>query len=292
MTHPIKVDAMFAVPPPPLPEVKCKAPFVATGQPLPSGNRLLRRYHVKMTQLKAVQETMDRRKDSLTEMEWQKGTNSINVLSNEIEGVLDKITKRRKRKKRARKVNAVSNEERVVRRKELHARIDSWRRKQHDKLIQEKACNEDRRRLLETLKDNSRRSQEALSMIAKLDSTIKAGFSSHSADTVRKLNQLVAVWKDTLAEYVQERAQLGKTLGVESVAAVESLDQLHRELWLKCLFGTAEADWVPDYTLENFINVRAHWDCYLSNDINSIHIPFFWALPPTSCDPAWDKYRC
>lgn len=291
--HLITSEALFAVPPPPLPVISKAFPAVTKDPKI-----LL--YHKRISQLKALELRMARDRDSLSEQDWQNIIKLSGVLRNEIEGILsefEKLKKRKQRKKPRKRINKKivrSNKEILSSRQELHDQIDSWRKLEHDKLIQEKTAEEHKRNLQRTLKDNSKRTKEALTLITKLESTIERKLIECPAgsEIIRKLTQLVAVWKDALAEYDQERSQLQEELGITTTTSIMET----QELWLECLFGEKDTSWLPDLSLEDFIRVRSQWDCHLTTtdvDQASTQIPLFWVLPPTTSTSfdLWANYR-
>lgn len=281
------------MPPPPLPVIP-KALPASTEDP----KTLL--YHKRISQLKALELRMARDRDTLSEQDWQNIIKLAGVLRNEIEGILSELEKsykkKQKRKKPRKRINKKvvrTNQEILSRRQELHAQIDSWRKLEHEKLIQEKTAEEHKQNLQRTLKDNSKRTKEAMTLITKLESTIERKLKEYpaSSETIRKLTQLVAVWKDALAEYNQERSQLQEELGITTKTTIIET----QELWLECLFGEKDASWLPELSIEDFIRVRSQWDCHLTTtdvDQDSTQIPLFWVIPsPSTPFDSWANYR-
>lgn len=282
------------MPPPPL-------PVISKALPASTENPKILLYHKRISQLKALELRMARDRDTLSEQDWQNIIKLAGVLRNEIEGILSELEKsykkKQKRKKPRKRINKKvvrTNQEILSRRQELHTQIDSWRKLEHDKLIKEKTAEEHKRNLQRTLKDNSKRTKEAMMLITKLESTVERKLKEYPArsETIRKLTQLVAVWKDALAEYNQERSQLQEELGITTTTTsiIET-----QELWLECLFGDKDASWLPELSIEDFIRVRSQWDCHLTTtdvDQDSTQIPLFWVIPsPSTSFDSWANYR-
>lgn len=254
----------------------------------PSMNQQITVYQRKLDRIKQLKDTLT--DASITQVEWNDGVAEVDRLSGEIEEILNQISKLNQKKKKKRK-SKPKGTFKIISREKLHKEIDKWRQQMHEKLIKDKEFEDNKRILQKFLIDNSRRIQEAVELITKLQKAVESQGKRQSEgnpEIVRKLQQLIAVWQDTLLEYKEERCELERKLCVNKENDSEML-------WRDCLFGDRSSSWIANSSLTEFINIRTAWDQFLSSDWDASPIPFFWVLPtpsPTcSGDNLWKDYR-
>lgn len=283
-------SSLVDIPPPPLPQSTNRrmdeeqpnqmARKVIHSSPGVTMNHIHANYQPTVEQIKPLNETIPGTSSSEID-----GNNMVAGLSEEIDKTLIQSSKTKKRnKKRHKRVPKPSREK-------LHQQIDEWRQKRHEELINEKKLENNQKIARKSLNDNSRRIQEALDLITKLQKTVELQTitpSEDNKDQIIKLQQLILVWQDTLNEYRTEKRELEDILGVK-----EDPEQM----WIECLFGNSNGEsWLPNSTLKEFFTNRTHWDQFLSSDSSASSIPFFWVMPPSTPtsspdDRLWNEYR-
>lgn len=294
----------FSVPPPPLPwGLLNPRPLKATHSTTPNEKQyLIDDYQGKINRLKQLNNTLGESKDKLSDTEWQDKVAAIQLLCVDIDGTLRKLQDKKKRKRRRpkgkiRPPTTASNQNKSTKTKRLerHSKIEAWRQARHDQLLQERWLEENKTDLQKFLKDNSRRTVEAVKILAKLNDETTRIENASKCELRGKLNQLIAVWKEALLEYQAEKVRLEGMLGINSMSESNC-----EQMWLDCLFGENSYDscWTSKTGLEEFVKVRSDWDLYLSSEADASPIPFFWALPPlsslnspTKTFQLWEEYR-
>lgn len=259
--------------------------------------------------------------ENLTEEEWQERISVCSAAREEILKLLEPIknadclkrlkqdlVRRERRRSREKAKRGKWKEEKLMRlerRARMHARIDSWIRKEQaviEKEKQEENLRKDADMVLFDVRGKRSDAKKYLGLLQELQNlrNVKVNIArargehlSSAADEAFSniLAKLTEQWSKLDREYSMEEQGLKLMLKTDNEERIEKQKRSLFDDWEKVLFGKKVTDqWNTDLT--NLVVTRSAWDKYVSTDEDASAIPIGWVMPVNPTSAAWQKCLC
>lgn len=269
--------------------------------------------------LKAVCEEL-KNSENLSENEWQEKIELCSAAKCEINKLLESlksseyitqlkkdIEKRKKKRARIKQKKEQWKNEKLIkaeRRARLHAKIDSWIRKEQaviDREKQEESLRKDADMILSDVRGKRSDARKFFAILKELKNlrSIKANIAkargehmSLAADEAFNniIEKLTEQWLTLDREYSIEEQGLKLMLKTDNERRIEKQRKCPFDDWENVLFGRKILPSDPLHLdLNTFVAIRTAWDEYISSDSDASAIPIGWILPDKPSSGAWQK---